>query len=214
MKANISVLFKRLHNSGNIYTIRNNQQFAITNKLFGSIQKKSFFASLTDNESFPKRAREKLVDPNFNPPLSEAKFDNPRFAVERKLEEPKSKKKQFLVFLVVAGLTWGIGMNYAFNYSKMSSSSVTAALFIARHSDEVREILGANLDCPSLFTKINGQVNNVKGMIDVDFNVIGSNNELATLRLKCHRSNNELNTWATDEFYIETKEGKRIYLQM
>ncbi|KAJ2909406.1 hypothetical protein GGI21_001913, partial [Coemansia aciculifera] len=71
---------------------------------------------------------------------------NPAFAVERDLPAPKNHKREIGLFLVFATITWGAGSVIAFNYQRMTSTPVTAALFTARHNDEVHEVLGPQLN--------------------------------------------------------------------
>ncbi|KAJ2045765.1 cytochrome oxidase assembly protein 1, partial [Coemansia sp. S2] len=91
---------------------------------------------------------------------------NPAFAVERDLPTPKNRKREIGLFMVFATITWGAGSIIAFNYQRMTSTPVTAALFTARHNDEVREVLGSQLNFTSSFPWISGDISHLKGFVE------------------------------------------------
>ncbi|PVV02313.1 hypothetical protein BB560_003240 [Smittium megazygosporum] len=174
----------------------------------------STFTSLR-NENKPD-SDPKSADPKqkHKPSLSDANYENIEFAVHRDLNQPKSNKKKFLAFLLISIATWAIGIDIAVNYGKRASSSVTAALFMARMNEKVRAELGSDVDLPGLFSRIPGEVNNVSGIIDVVIPIMGSKNIKAALHLKSHRSNKKTNTWETDEFYVQLSDGTKIELNL
>ncbi|OLY78947.1 Cytochrome c oxidase assembly factor 1 [Smittium mucronatum] len=163
---------------------------------------------------FPSKPLEKLRDENYNPPLEAANYENPNFATHREITPPPGNRRKFIAFLIASVITWGLGLKFAFNYSKLSSSSVTAATFIARNDDEVIEKLGTNVDTPSMFTEIKGKVNNVRGDIDIEYDISGSKKIVAKIILKSHRDQNNKNTWTTDEFYVQYPDGSRTILEL
>ncbi|OMJ14955.1 Cytochrome c oxidase assembly factor 1 [Smittium culicis] len=166
------------------------------------------------SDEFLKKPLDKIIEKPSNLTIEDAKYDNPIFAIKRDISAPTSNKKKFAMFIVASIITWGIGLKYAFNYSKMSSSSVTAAIFIARHDPEVIEKLGSNIDTASMFTEIKGTVSNVKGNIDVEFDISGSKKVVAKIVLKCHREDKNKNTWTTEEFYVLYPDGSKTLLEM
>ncbi|OMH85152.1 hypothetical protein AX774_g1295 [Zancudomyces culisetae] len=160
-------------------------------------------------------------------PLVEARYENPAFAIRRdnifenpqdsaaRLAEKRKKIYKYTSYALLACLSWAVCIEYFFNDTRMTSSAVTAALFIARNNEEVVEAYGHGLDFPNNFyTKVYGVVNNLKGNVDVYFKVVGSNKREGTLYLKCHRKDLSTNVWTTDSFYILTPEGQKIPLEM
>ncbi|KAJ2517106.1 cytochrome oxidase assembly protein 1 [Coemansia sp. RSA 2049] len=140
-----------------------------------------------------------------------AHANNPAFAVARELPPPKSHKREIGIFVVVAAVTWGLGSVIAFNYQRMTSTPVTAALFTARHNEGVREAFGGQLSFTSAFPWISGDISHLKGVVDVEFDVVGSKEVRGHLVLKSRRiTSNQNGEWKTIEFYVETPEGHRI----
>ncbi|KAJ1666933.1 cytochrome oxidase assembly protein 1 [Coemansia sp. RSA 1813] len=140
-----------------------------------------------------------------------ANAKNPAFAVERELPLPKSHKREIAIFVVVAAVTWGLGSVVAFNYQRMTSTPVTAALFTARHNEKVREVLGSQLNFTSAFPWISGDISHLKGVVDFEFDVTGSKGVVGRLVLKSRRlSSSQNGEWKTIEFYVEMPDGRRI----
>ncbi|KAJ2719733.1 cytochrome oxidase assembly protein 1 [Coemansia sp. Benny D115] len=139
-----------------------------------------------------------------------ANSKNPAFAVERELPAPKSWKREIGIFVAVSVVTWGVGTAIAFNYQKMTSTPVTAALFTARHNDEVREVLGSQLNFTSAFPWISGDISHLKGFVEVEFDVVGSKGVVGRLVLKSRRIGNQSGEWQTVDFYIMTPDGTKI----
>ncbi|KAI9502819.1 cytochrome oxidase assembly protein 1, partial [Coemansia spiralis] len=123
--------------------------------------------------------------------------------IERELPGPKSHKREVAIFVAVAAVTWGLGSVVAFNYQRMTSTPVTAALFTARHNDEVREKFGGQLNFTSTFPWISGDISHLKGVVEIEFDVVGDKGVVGHLVLKSRRqSSNQNGEWATTEFYV------------
>ncbi|KAJ2777978.1 cytochrome oxidase assembly protein 1 [Coemansia linderi] len=135
---------------------------------------------------------------------------NPAFAVERDLPAPKNRKREIGLFLVFATITWGGGSIIAFNYQRMTSTPVTAALFTARHNDQVREVLGSQLNFTSSFPWISGDISHLKGFVEVEFDVVGDKGVPGRLVLKSRRTGKQNGEWTTTEFYIVMADGRKI----
>ncbi|ORX73841.1 DUF1783-domain-containing protein, partial [Linderina pennispora] len=130
--------------------------------------------------------------------------------VERELPEPKSRKKEISIFVAVAAVTWGLGTIIAFNYQRMTSTPVTAALFTARHNDEIREVFGTQLNFTSAFPWISGDISHLKGFVDVEFNVVGSKGVKGHLVLRSRRIGKQNGEWETQEFYVRAPDGRVV----
>ncbi|KAJ2764006.1 cytochrome oxidase assembly protein 1 [Coemansia nantahalensis] len=140
----------------------------------------------------------------------EAHAKNPAFAIERELRPPRSRRREVAIFAAVAAVTWGLGSVVAFNYQRMTSTPVTAALFTARHNDEVCRVLGSQLNFRSSFPWITGGISHLKGFVDVEFGVAGDKGVPGRLVLKSRRAGKQNGEWHTVEFYVETPDGHRI----
>ncbi|PVU94622.1 hypothetical protein BB561_002401 [Smittium simulii] len=148
------------------------------------------------------------------PSLSSANYENPDFAVKRKFQSSNTKTRKLALFVLMSGLSWAIILYYLFNYTKRSSSSVTAAIYVARQNKQINEALGSNIDTPSIISRISGPVNNVKGFVDVEFDIVGTKGVKARVYLKCGRADRQLNTWDTEHFYVQLKNGDKIELEL
>ncbi|KAI8324642.1 DUF1783-domain-containing protein [Martensiomyces pterosporus] len=142
-----------------------------------------------------------------------ANAKNPEFAIERDLPGPKSRKKEVGIFIAVAAVTWGLGSIIAFNYQRMTSTPVTAALFTARHSSEIREAFGSQLNFTSAFPWISGDISHLKGFVDVEFDVVGDKGIVGHLVLRSRRIGKQNGEWRTLEFYVSTPDGRKIDCQ-
>ncbi|KAJ1731563.1 cytochrome oxidase assembly protein 1 [Coemansia biformis] len=141
---------------------------------------------------------------------ADAHAKNPEFAVERELLPPKSRRREVGIFVAVAAVTWGLGTVIAFNYQRMTSTPVTAALFTARHNEEVCEVLGKQLNFRSSFPWITGSISHLKGFVDVEFEVAGDKGVDGRLVLKSRRTGKQNGEWHTVEFYVATSDGRKI----
>ncbi|KAJ2617605.1 cytochrome oxidase assembly protein 1 [Coemansia sp. RSA 1365] len=140
----------------------------------------------------------------------DAHAKNPAFAIERELPVPKSRKREFGIFVAVAAVTWGLGTVIAFNYQRMTSTPVTAALFTARHNEGVCKAFGKHLNFASAFPWISGDISHLKGFVDVEFDVIGDKDVVGHLVLKSRRVGKQNGEWHTVEFYVTTPDGHKI----
>ncbi|KAI7829106.1 cytochrome oxidase assembly protein 1, partial [Kickxella alabastrina] len=122
--------------------------------------------------------------------------------VERELLGPKSRKREVGIFIAVAAVTWGLGTVIAFNYQRMTSTPVTAALFTARHNEEIRRELGSQLNFNSAFPWISGDISHLKGFVEVEFDVVGDKGVVGHLVLKSRRVGKQNGEWETVEFYV------------
>ncbi|KAJ2340771.1 cytochrome oxidase assembly protein 1 [Coemansia erecta] len=135
---------------------------------------------------------------------------NPAFAVERELPLPRSRKRELGIFVAVAAVTWGLGTIIAFNYQRMTSTPVTAALFTARHNEDVVRELGRQLNFTSSFPWISGDISHLKGFVDADFDVVGDKGIVGHLVLKSRRTGKQNGEWHTVEFYVRMPDGRKL----
>lgn len=96
---------------------------------------------------------------------------------------PKSRWGRTLpVFFAVVGVSL-LGL---FNYQKQSSSVVTSTLYALRISETGREILGDQIYFRHQVPWISGEINQLKGRIDIEYAVKGTKGE-AKMRFRSRR---------------------------
>lgn len=98
-----------------------------------------------------------------------------------------------------------------FNYQKSSSSVVSSTLYSLRTSPKARAHLGDEIYFASKIPWIWGQMNQLHGRIDIQFEVKGTRGK-GTMRFKSHRKT-RMGMFETTEWSLETyevdEEGKR-----
>lgn len=109
----------------------------------------------------------------------------------------------FLVVLVSSTLA-------IFNYQKSSSSVVAATLYALRTSPKAREVLGDNIYYAHQIPWIWGEMNQLHGKIDIQFEVKGTNTS-GTMRFASHRPT-RTGMFETTEWSLQTKDGRKINL--
>lgn len=82
----------------------------------------------------------------------------------------------FIAFITIASLA-------IFNYQESSSSTVNSILYALRTNDESREVLGDEIYFASKFPWISGELNQLRGKIDISFWVKGTK---ATGKVRFH----------------------------
>ncbi|RDW62748.1 hypothetical protein BP5796_11050 [Coleophoma crateriformis] len=109
----------------------------------------------------------------------------------------------FLVILVSSTLA-------IFNYQKSSSSVVSSNMYALRTSPKAREYLGDNIYFAQQMPWIWGEINQLHGRIDIQFNVKGTRNS-GTMRFKSFRAT-RMGMFETTEWSLETTDGRKIDL--
>lgn len=109
----------------------------------------------------------------------------------------------FLVILISSTLA-------IFNYQKSSSSVVSSTLYALRTSEKAREFLGDEIYFASQMPWIWGEMNQLHGRIDIQFDVKGTKNH-GTMRFTSHRPTRR-GMFETTEWSLMGKEGEKIDL--
>lgn len=109
----------------------------------------------------------------------------------------------FLVVLVSSTLA-------IFNYQKSSSSVVSSTMYALRTSPKAREYLGDEIYFANKMPWIWGEMNQLHGRIDIQFEVKGSKNT-GTMRFKSVRPT-RMGMFETTEWSLERKDGNKIDL--
>jgi cytochrome c oxidase assembly factor 1 len=97
-----------------------------------------------------------------------------------------------------------------FNYQKSSSSVVASTMYALRTSPKAREYLGNEIYFAHKMPWIWGEMNQLHGRIDIQFEVKGSKTS-GTMRFKSFRAT-RMGVFETTEWSLETKDGEKIDL--
>jgi cytochrome c oxidase assembly factor 1 len=109
----------------------------------------------------------------------------------------------FLVILISSTLA-------IFNYQKSSSSVVSSTMYSLRTSPKAREYLGDEIYFAHKMPWIWGEMNQLHGRIDIQFEVKGTRNS-GTMRFKSFRRT-RMGMFETTEWSLKTKDGEKIDL--
>lgn len=115
--------------------------------------------------------------------------------LDRELPDPFKDRNKNRIQFVSFWVLMAISAMVMFNYEKTSSPVVTTTLHFLRRSALIRDLLGDQIDFKSLYPWISGELNQVKGAVDIKFDVKGSKN-WGTIRLVADRESRR------DEFLI------------
>jgi len=97
-----------------------------------------------------------------------------------------------------------------FNYQKSSSSVVSSTMYALRTSPKARDYLGDEIYFAHKMPWIWGEMNQLHGRIDIQFEVKGKKNS-GTMRFKSFRAT-RMGMFETTEWSLETRDGKKIDL--
>ncbi len=97
-----------------------------------------------------------------------------------------------------------------FNYQKSSSSVVSSTMYALRTSSKARDYLGDEIYFAHKMPWIWGEMNQLHGRIDVQFEVKGNKNR-GTMRFKSFRATRQ-GMFETTEWSLEKKDGTKIDL--
>ncbi|RFU34171.1 hypothetical protein B7463_g2108, partial [Scytalidium lignicola] len=97
-----------------------------------------------------------------------------------------------------------------FNYQKSSSSVVSSTLYALRTSPQAREILGDDIYFAHQMPWIWGEMNQLHGRINIQFEVKGTKTS-GTIRFISNRPTRTA-MFETSEWSLETKDGRKVSL--
>lgn len=97
-----------------------------------------------------------------------------------------------------------------FNYQKTSSPVVSSTLYALRTSDKAREYLGDEIYFKQQIPWIGGEMNQLKGRIDIHFTVKGTKNS-GRMRFTSTRPTAK-GMFKTTEWSLQTADGRKIDL--
>lgn len=97
-----------------------------------------------------------------------------------------------------------------FNYQKSSSPIISSTLYALRTSPQARALLGDEIYFKHQIPWISGEMNQMRGRIDVSFSVRGTKGT-AVMRFASHRPSSR-SFFQTTEWSLLTEDGERIDL--
>ncbi|KAL1303802.1 hypothetical protein AAFC00_000265 [Neodothiora populina] len=121
-----------------------------------------------------------------------------------------SSSRRWIRSIPVFVLVMGVSMAAIFNYQKQSSSIVTSTLYSLRTNARARELLGDEVYFASQIPWIHGQMNQLRGKIDIYFWVKGTRQQ-ALMRFKSSRKQ-RMGYFETTEWSLQTEDGTVVNL--
>lgn len=132
-----------------------------------------------------------------------------QMVVERELPDPFKDRTKNRVQFVGFWILMGVSAAIMFNYEKTSSPVVTTTLHFLRRSKIIRDVLGDEIDFKNIYPWVSGELNQVKGAVNIKFDVKGSKN-WGTIRLVADRESRR-HDFLIHEWSLEV-EGKKYDL--
>lgn len=146
-------------------------------------------------ESLVKLPHPKVTAKDYKPPVT----------IDRELPDPFKEKKRNRWYFIAYGIGVVASLAIIFNYEKTRSPITNSILYFLRRLKIARDELGSGIDFTLSWPWISGELNTVKGNIDILFDVKGANGP-GTIKLKCNRS---LKLVPFDvEHFVLVKDGK------
>ncbi|XBW35234.1 hypothetical protein QEN19_000797 [Hanseniaspora menglaensis] len=138
-----------------------------------------------------------------------------KMTVDRKLPDPTKNKRKGthpVTILLYLGVIY-ISAELIFNYERINNASVNNSLLELRRAPEARELLGSNIKLYGLYPWIFGDIQQVKGHVDITFKVIGNKDRVGVVVFKASRELNELN-FVIDEWKLTMEDDKNQTLNI
>lgn len=131
--------------------------------------------------------------------------------VDRDLPDPYAYKKQNRYYFVAYGIGVIVSCAMIFNYEKTTSPIITSTMYFLRRSEIAKRELGDGINYLSSWPWISGELNQVKGRIDIEFNIKGSIKD-GKIKLKATRES-KLDPFNFEHFLLvcDTPNGPVTY---
>ncbi|KAG5437948.1 hypothetical protein PCANB_000294 [Pneumocystis canis] len=98
----------------------------------------------------------------------------------------KSSKKKILIYALAGISVWVLVLELSFNHQRSVSPIVSHLIYELKHNSAVQKYLGENIDFIGRWPWISGEINYLKGCIDLSFRICGSQDK-ATVKFKSIR---------------------------
>ncbi|KAI5857100.1 cytochrome oxidase complex assembly protein 1-domain-containing protein [Tricharina praecox] len=172
----------------------------------------TFTAAVRAPASAPRRTNATLSIPR-NTPVHPRTGGNPLTSRVANRALPDIARSRLLrlstipIFIVaVAGSAWGI-----FNYQKLSSSVVASTLYSLRVHPRARAELGDEIAFASAFPIVWGGIDQLHGVIDIQYSVKGRKGVEGVVRFRSTRKGRR-GVFATEEWYLTMQDGRKLIL--
>ncbi|KAI9223648.1 hypothetical protein BC828DRAFT_402975 [Blastocladiella britannica] len=113
-----------------------------------------------------------------------------------------SKVKSVVVLAGFSGLLFGL-TQYFLNEQRRKNLIMDVLLFQLRTNPTLREELGDNVNLAG-WKWISGEINQIRGWVDVSFDVTGSTGKVARVEVKMQQYPNDRRKWETLDYFVAT----------
>lgn len=136
----------------------------------------------------------------------------PPVTVDREFPDPFKAKKQNRRYF----LAYGIGVTLAcvviFNYEKTTSPIINSVMYFLRRSENAKQLLGEDIGFKYSWPWIWGTLNTVRGDIDIEFAVQGSQNS-GKLKLKASRES-KLHPFDIHHWILQINDAQKTQIDL
>ena len=138
------------------------------------------------------------------------KDKNRPLRIDRELPDPTTERRKRIAGFLLFSVAIGSALSLIFNYEKTESPIISNTLYYIRRSPAIKNILGESIEFDGIIPWVYGELNSVKGRINITFYIKGDKNVTGTVRLVADRNTHD------EEFLIHewsvTAAGQKIDL--
>lgn len=138
------------------------------------------------------------------------KDKNRPLRIDRELPDPTTERRKRIAGFLLFSVAIGSALSLIFNYEKTESPIISNTLYYIRRSPATKNILGESIEFDGIIPWVYGELNSVKGRINITFYIKGDKNVTGTVRLVADRNTHD------EEFLIHewsvTAAGQKIDL--
>ncbi|CCD25336.1 Coa1p NDAI_0F00170 [Naumovozyma dairenensis CBS 421] len=109
--------------------------------------------------------------------------------IERELPDPREDRRKQIFGFIGFSVAITASLALLFNYEKTESPIISTSLYQLRRSPITTELLGENIEFAGLTPWVFGQLNPVKGKIDIKFYIKGDKGKTGVVKLVADRAN-------------------------
>lgn len=117
------------------------------------------------------------------------KDNNRPLRIDRELPDPTKDRYKQKIQLVAFFIAIGASLSLIFNYEKTQSPVVSNTIYHMRRSQQIRELLGDNIDFDGLIPWVYGDLNQVAGRVNIMFYLKGTKEVRGIVKLIANREN-------------------------
>ncbi|CAH6721599.1 cytochrome c oxidase assembly factor 1 [[Candida] jaroonii] len=137
-------------------------------------------------------------------------FKGQQISIDRELPDPFKFKKTNRKYFFAYGIGVIVSCVVIFNYEKTTSPILNSVFYFLRRNPSVLDKLGENISYKYSWPWISGELNTVKGEIDISFDIKGDKNA-GKLHFKASRSS-KLVPFTIHHWFLEV-DGQKIDLK-